>query len=66
MDKICPEEVCERVVERTLHSYSEGLATHTPDVALRINCAVFKATRRIKSRNCAIIGVFNFTVNARQ
>lgn len=45
MDKMCPKEVCERVVERTLHRYSQGLATYTPDVALRINCAVFKATR---------------------
>lgn len=66
MDKICREEVCERVVERTLHSYSQGLATYTPRRSLENNCAVFKAARRIKSRNSAIIGVFNFTVNAKQ
>lgn len=63
MDKIRPEEVCERVAQGP---FSQGLATYTPDIALRINCAVFKATRWIKSGNCAIIGVFNFTVNARQ
>lgn len=66
MDKICPEKVWERVVKRALHRYSQGLATDTPHAALSINCAIFKATRRIKSRNGAIIGALNFPVNARQ